>query len=99
MFVALVVSGANPTFADTRSGDTLTPVVFFPGLFANKLLVEVKNQTAFPECPRSGTFTVQFVNDTPSTEFSQICQDKLFTLDYNPNRGEPMPSRFSNPRC
>src|SRR5207244_748414 len=37
-----------------------------------------------------------FLNDHPSTAFSQVCEDKLLTLRFNPNPRIPMPHRFSN---
>jgi lecithin-cholesterol acyltransferase len=53
--------------------DPLTPVVVFPGFYISKLEVQVENQTVASECPTSGTFEVWFRNDSPSTEFSQVC--------------------------
>jgi len=48
-------------------------------------------------CPRSGSFEDWFQNDHPSTTFSQICEDRLLTLRYDPNPAKPMPARFSSP--
>ena len=51
-----------------------------------------------PGCPRSGTFQDWFLNDHPSTRFSQVCEDKLLTLRYDRTGHEPMSQRFSNPQ-
>ena len=76
--------------------DPLTPVVVFPGFYISKLEVKVQNQSVAPECPTSGTFEVWFRNDSPSIEFSQVCQDKLLTLVVDPDDSQPMSERFSN---
>ena len=76
--------------------DPLTPVVVFPGFYISQLEVKVQNQSVAPECPTSGPFEVWFRNDSPSTEFSQVCQDKLLTLVVDPDDSKPMPERFSN---
>src|SRR5262245_17081597 len=76
--------------------DPLTPVVVFPGWYTSKLEVTVQNQSVAPECLTSGTFEVWLRNDSPSTEFSQVCQDKLLTLVVDPDDSKPMPERFSN---
>jgi lysophospholipase-3 len=70
--------------------------VLFPAFHFTKLLVTVHNQTVAPDCPRSGSFEDWFLNDHPSTTFSQVCRDKLMTLRYDANGKEPMPKRFSN---
>ena len=75
-----------------------TPVVLFPAFHFTKLLVTVRDQVAAPGCPRSGTFQDWFLNDHPSTRFSQVCEDKLLTLRYDRRGHEPMSHRFSNPR-
>ena len=92
-FVAwmLVTLMSGPALADP-----LTPVVVFPGFHNSKLEVKVQNQSVAPECPTSGTFEDWFRNDSPSTEFSQVCQDKLLTLVVDPDDSKPMPERFSN---
>jgi len=72
-----------------------TPVVLFPGYTLNKLEVRVKDQVVAPACPRSGTFQDWLANDSPSTEFSQVCRDKLMTLRLSRNRHRPMSRRFS----
>jgi lecithin-cholesterol acyltransferase len=77
-------------------GDPRTPVVVFPGAFGTRLEVQVQNQSVAPECPTSGTFEVWVLNNNPSTEFSQVCQDKLLTLVVDPDDSKPMPARFSN---
>jgi lecithin-cholesterol acyltransferase len=104
--VAGVVSGMvclaaleMATDHDVRADDhssSLTPVVVFPAFHFAKLLVTVENQSVAPECPQFGTFEDWFQNDNPSTEFSQVCQDKLLTLVYTPDESAPMPERFSN---
>jgi lecithin-cholesterol acyltransferase len=76
--------------------DPLTPVVVFPGWYTSKLEVTVQDQSVAPECPTSGTFEVWLRNDSPSTEFSQVCQDKLLTLVFDPDDSKLMPERFSN---
>jgi lecithin-cholesterol acyltransferase len=76
--------------------DPLTPVVVFPGFYTSKIEVKVQNQSVAPECPESGTFEVWFRNDSPSIEFSQVCQDRLLTLVVDPDDSKPMPERFSN---
>jgi lysophospholipase-3 len=68
---------------DSGPGHRLTPVVLFPGWGGTRLEVRVHNQTVAPECPRSGTFEYTFLPAQPSTEFSQMCQDKLLTLVYD----------------
>ena len=57
-----------------------TPVVLFPAFHFTKLLVTVRDQVVAPACPRSGTFQDWFLNDHPSSRFSQVCEDKLLTL-------------------
>jgi lysophospholipase-3 len=74
-----------------------TPVVMFPAYFFTTLKVTVHNQTVAPECPRSGSFRVFFLNDEP-TSFSTACQMKLLTLRYERSRGKPMRLRFSDQR-
>jgi lecithin-cholesterol acyltransferase len=75
-----------------------TPVVLFPAFHFTKLLVTVHDQDAAPGCPRSGTFQDWFLNDHPSTRFSQVCEDKLLTLRYARHSHKPWPKRFSNQR-
>ncbi|HYO14776.1 MAG TPA: hypothetical protein VE685_16410 [Thermoanaerobaculia bacterium] len=70
-----------------------TPVVVFPAFHFTRLEVTV-NQTAFPECPQTGTFEDWFLNDQPDL-FSQICKDRLLTLVYDADPSKPMPERFS----
>ena len=75
-----------------------TPIVLFPAFHFTKLLVTARNQRVDPQCPRSGTFEDWFLNDHPSTTFSQVCRDELMTLHYDQNPAKPMPERFSNQR-
>ncbi|WNG33252.1 hypothetical protein F0U61_06210 [Archangium violaceum] len=92
---------SSTVLATTGGGNTSpprTPVVLFPAFHFTRLLVKVVNQTAFPECPRYGTFEDWFLNDSPSSTFSQVCQDKLLTLVYKPHAGRPMAKRFANQR-
>jgi lecithin-cholesterol acyltransferase len=91
----MLLSGATPASAGARAGDR-TPIVLFPAFHFTRLLVTVNHQQAAPGCPASGTFTDWFLNDHPSTTFSQVCEDELMTLRYNPNAQVPMPKRFSN---
>jgi lecithin-cholesterol acyltransferase len=76
----------------------LTPVVLFPAFHFTKLQVTVRDQTAFPGCPRSGSFQDWFLNPHPGTAFSQICRDELLTLRYDRRSHRPMRLRFSNQR-
>jgi lysophospholipase-3 len=75
---------------------TLTPVVVFPAFHFTKLKVKVQHQSVAPACPTSGTFEDWFLNDSPSRQFSQACQDKLLTLVVDPDASRPMPERFAN---
>ena len=88
--LAPVAAGApaKPTKPGTR-----TPVVLFPAFHFTKLVVTVRNQTAAPGCPRSGSFEDWFLNDTTSP-FSQVCQDRLLTLRYDAKAHKPMRERF-----
>jgi lecithin-cholesterol acyltransferase len=85
----LTASGAS------GHGQRRTPVVMFPAYFFTTLKVTVHNQSVAPECPRSGSFRVFFLNDEP-TAFSTVCQMKLLTLRYSASRGKPMRLRFSD---
>jgi lecithin-cholesterol acyltransferase len=60
------------------------PVVVFPAFHFTKLTVRVNGQTVAPDCPAYGSFEDWYLNDSPDTTFSQVCQDKLLTLVYNP---------------
>jgi lecithin-cholesterol acyltransferase len=91
-----LLTGPAAVSASDHSGRT--PVVLFPAFHFTKLQVTVKNQTVAPDCPRSGSFEDWFLNDHPSTTFSQVCRDKLMTLRYDATSKEPMPERFSNQR-
>ncbi len=90
---ALLVPASATASLDRGSHHTRrTPVVVFPAFHFTKLEITVHNQVVAPECPRSGTFEDWFLNDNPSTTFSQVCQDKLMTLRIS-NRG-PKSKRF-----
>ena len=78
------------------AGDALTPVVLFPGWATTILEVEVDGQTAFPECPDSGTFEWVAGSFSDYPGFGQICVDKLLTLVIDPDRNKRMPERISN---
>jgi lecithin-cholesterol acyltransferase len=78
------------------AGDALTPVVLFPGWATTKLEVQVDGQTAFPDCPTTGTFEWMAGTFKPYPRFGQVCVDKLMTLVIDPNRNIPMPERISN---
>ena len=78
------------------AGDALTPVVLFPGWATTILEVEVDGQTAFPECPDSGTFERVAGSFSDYPGFGQICVDKLLTLVIDPDRNKRMPERISN---
>ncbi len=92
----LVSSGAAGIAERTHSSKR-TPVVVFPAFHFTKLTVTVRNQTAAPGCPASGSFEDWFLNDTTSP-FSQVCQDRLLTLRYDARHHKRMPDRFSNQR-
>jgi lecithin-cholesterol acyltransferase len=98
--IALAATAGVLALAGAAGGATphRTPVVLFPAFHFTKLEVTVRNQVAAPTCPRFGTFEDWFLNDTPSTTFSQICRDELLTLRYDANPHKPMPQRFSNQR-
>ena len=87
---------ATPAGAAEAATPGRTPVVLFPAFHFTKLLVTMRNQKAALDCPQSGSFQDWFLNDHPSTTFTQVCQDKLMTLRYDANGKEPMPERFSN---
>jgi lecithin-cholesterol acyltransferase len=95
MAAVFVVLATAPS-ASAAPNPGRTPVVLFPAFHFTKLLVTVHNQTVAPECPRSGTFEDWFLNDHPSTIFSQVCEDKLLTLRFDADREKPMPERFLN---
>ena len=81
--------------AKPRTSAGLTPIVLFPAFHFTRLRVDVHNQTADPNCPRSGSFEDWFGVEA-SADFSQICQDHLLTLRYTNNPAKPMRLRFSN---
>jgi lecithin-cholesterol acyltransferase len=93
---ALVLSPAGEAAGSAPGG--LTPVVLFPAFHFTKLEVTVRDQTAFPGCPRSGSFQDWFANPHPGNAFSQVCRDELLTLRYDRHSREPMRRRFSNQR-
>jgi lysophospholipase-3 len=98
---ALATLAGIAVFAGAAGGGTAsqrTPVVLFPAFHFTKLQVTVRSQTTAPACPRFGTFEDWFLNDHPSTTFSQVCRDELLTLRYDANSHKPMPQRFSNQR-
>src|SRR3954470_10630369 len=87
VLAAAVALAVLPGTAEASSPGR-TPVVLFPAFHLTKLRVTVHDQTTAPDCPRSGTFEDWYQNTTTSP-FSQICQDKLETLRLSP------PLRFS----
>jgi lecithin-cholesterol acyltransferase len=95
MVVALLVAfaAAPPAHASAR-----TPIVLFPAFHFTKLRVTVHGQSVDRGCPRSGSFEDWFLNDDPSTTFSQVCRDELMTLRYLPVPFVPMPRRFFDQR-
>jgi lysophospholipase-3 len=97
--VLAVVLAATLLVASSASGQARarTPVVMFPAYFFTTLKVTVHHQAVAPECPKSGSFRVFFLNDEP-TAFSTVCQMKLLKLRYEPRWGEPMRLRFSDQR-
>jgi lecithin-cholesterol acyltransferase len=94
---SLLISPTAGTAAGTAHPG-LTPVVLFPAFHFTKLQVTVRDQTAFPGCPRSGSFQDWFLNPDQGTTFSQICRDELLTLRYDRRSHAPMRLRFSNQR-
>jgi lysophospholipase-3 len=96
---AAVVVAPTPTAvtADRRAPDGPTPIVLFPAWHFTRLEVNVHNQRADPDCPRSGTFE-DLVFFDPGPAFSQVCRDELLTLRYDPNPHKPMRKRFSEQR-
>ena len=93
LFLTFAFSGA--AMAQTAAAPGRTPVVIFPAFHFTKLVVTAENQTAFPDCPASGTFEDWYGADNSATGFSQVCQDKLVTLVYDADPSKPMPERFS----
>jgi lysophospholipase-3 len=78
LIVAIVTA---PAAAKARPGaGARVPVVVFPAYHFTKLQVVVDHQRTDPACPASGTFEDWFLNDHPSTTFSQVCRDELMTL-------------------
>src|SRR4029450_13889490 len=97
VFVAatlLVSATANGSSGKSRER-ARTPVVMFPAYFFTTLRVTVHHQTLAPECPRSGSFRVFFLNDEPPN-FSPLCQRKLLRLTCAAKSGRPMSRRFSD---
>ncbi|MGJ0490261.1 lipase/acyltransferase domain-containing protein [Methylobacter sp.] len=95
--VPSIVAGMLMSAASVSSlADARTPVVVFPAFHLTTLEVKVHKQTAFPDCPASGSFEDWFPNPNPGTEFSQVCKDKLLTLVVDPDKNLPVSSRFSN---
>src|SRR5262245_53039920 len=96
MLLAASILGSGAVAAQPLAGGSgsRTPVVIFPAFHFTRLIVEIDHQTAVPGCPASGTFEDWFLNDVPTT-VSQVCQDELLTLVYDPDPSEPLPRRFS----
>jgi lysophospholipase-3 len=91
----LVVSATANGYSGKSRERARTPVVMFPAYFFTTLRVTAHHQSVAPECPRSGSFRVFFLNNEP-TNFSTLCQMKLLTLRYEAKRGKPMSRRFSD---
>jgi lecithin-cholesterol acyltransferase len=91
--VAAVVFLA-PAASAGQETTRLTPLVFFPAFHFTTLKVTVHDQVAASNCPRSGRFEDWFLNDHPSTRFSQVCQDKLLTLRFDRSHDKPFRKRF-----
>jgi lecithin-cholesterol acyltransferase len=96
--VPLLVAAPASWSRETSRGTARTPVVMFPAYFFTTLRITVRHQTVAPECPRSGSFRVFFLNDEP-TPFSKVCQMKLLTLRYDANGSKPMSRRFNDQRA
>jgi lecithin-cholesterol acyltransferase len=92
-----IVFAVVPAHARSASGGDrgsgLTPIVLFPAFHFTKLAVMVHDQRVDSACPRSGAFEDWFLVDRPSA-FSQVCQDELLTLRFDPNAHKPMRLRF-----
>jgi lysophospholipase-3 len=95
--VALLVAAPTSGSLGASRGGIRTPVVMFPAYFFTTLRITAHHQTVAPECPRSGSFRVFFLNDEP-TAFSKVCQMKLLTLRYDAKPAKPMSRRFSDQR-
>ncbi len=99
VFILVLLSGDAAVFGQTPldrpDSPTLTPIIFFPGYYTTRMEVRVHNQTVAPECPTSGKFEVVIFAEDPYAQFSQVCQDKLLTLRYDPDPRKPMNRRFS----
>jgi lysophospholipase-3 len=96
--VIVVALLAAAFWAPSAHAAARTPIVLFPAFHFTKLRVTVHDQTVDRSCPRSGSFEDWFLNDHPSTAFSQVCRDELMTLRYAPIPFVPMPLRFSDQR-
>lgn len=94
VLLALVLIFPAAQAAEAKGSTRLTPVVYFPGWHVNTMVVNVHHQTAFADCPESGTFLDTF-GTGPQPPFSQVCRDKLLTLVYNSDPRKPMSQRFS----
>jgi lysophospholipase-3 len=95
--MALFVAAPASASLERSPRSARTPVVMFPAYFFTTLKITVHRQTVAPECPRSGSFRVFFLNDEPSA-FSLVCQQKLLTLRYQDKPAKPMPQRFRDQR-
>jgi lecithin-cholesterol acyltransferase len=95
--VALLVAAPASWSREASRGTARTPVVMFPAYFFTTLRITVRHQTVAPECPRSGSFRVFFLNDE-TTPFSKVCQMKLLTLRYDAKPSKPMSRRFNDQR-
>jgi lecithin-cholesterol acyltransferase len=95
--VGLFVAAPASASLDASPRTARTPVVMFPAYFFTTLRIVVHHQTVAPECPRSGSFRVFFLNDEPSA-FSKECQQKLLTLRYDAKPAKPMSQRFRDQR-
>jgi lecithin-cholesterol acyltransferase len=91
--IAAMLLAVMPGHADD---DMLTPVVLFPGWASMVLEVEIDGQTAFPECPGSGTLEWVGGNFSDYPGFGQVCVDKYLTLVIDPDRSKPLSERISN---
>jgi len=98
VLVVLLMSLVFPLSVSASSAHKTgrTPVVLFPAFHFTKLLITAHSQTVAPDCPASGSFEDWFQNTSPSTTFSQVCEDRLMTLRYDASHKKPMPKRFSN---
>src|SRR3954447_3627554 len=78
--LALALAVPAPAAAKHDGGGARIPVVLFPAFHFTKLQVVAHDQRTDQACPASGSFEDWLLNDHPSSEFSQVCEDEMMTL-------------------